>query len=228
MRFKVAPTPSVVRAKQLLLNTVYRSPQAPRLHAAGQDAINRVRFGPGAPRFAERLWVDPARVHHFDRQGTVWRSARVVVEAWPTANQQPIDRDPVLRTSIARWVDGLPWERTGELERMERAIERLGPVSGCRTRQDILERCERLDGLFRVIEREGRVRRQAEVEPDTFREFGGIGMHLGPDAVPIRAGNGRHRFAIARILELSVVPVRIGSVHHSAMASLDALRRPPS
>ncbi len=52
-------------------------------------------------------------------------------EAWkhptlPIAAQQPIEEDPVLQASIAHWIHGLPWEQTGEVERMERAIRKKG------------------------------------------------------------------------------------------------------
>ena len=38
-------------------------------------------------------------------------------------------------------------------------------------------------------------------------------------------GSGCHRFAIARILELSIVPAQIGCVHKSAIPFLPILRQ---
>jgi hypothetical protein len=195
----------------------------PRLHAYVHDRRNRARYGPEAPMFAERLWVDPRQVQHYLLG--IGGSGHVRLEAWPTSAQTPIEDDPILKTSIARWALGLPWEETGELERMERIIEQRGPIKGCRTRADILERCARLDEIFHMIEREGRVRPLVEIEPQTFREFGGIGMHIGEGGVPVRDVNGRHRFAMARILQISPIPVRIGVVHHSALRLLPELRR---
>lgn len=209
------------------LRPFYRSPYAPRAHAVVRDAWNRLRFGPHAPRFSERLWVDPLRVQHYNRLGLIWQSGRVVTGDWPTAKQRTIEEDPVLRASIAHWVDGQPWEATGELERIERAMDTLEPgqLRAWSSREEILERCASLDQIFDTIQRDRRLKPQAEVEPGTFREFGGIGMHIGPGGVPIRAGNGRHRFAIARILRIPWIPVRIGLVHHSALPLLDDFRK---
>ncbi len=152
-------------------------------------------------------------------------SGRVVLGTWPTAGQRPIDDDLILQSSIARWVHGLPWEETGEVERMERAIRRKGPIKGCRTRQEILDRCAQLDGIFEMIRQEGRLRPHGELEPGTFRELGGIGMHIGVDGTPVRSANGRHRFAMARILQIPRIPVRVGLVHHTALPLLPELRR---
>lgn len=188
-----------------------------------QDVWTRARFGPDAPRFAERIWIDPTRVQHVLLG--VDASGRVVLGTWPTADQRPIDDDLILQSSIARWVHGLPWEETGEVERMERAIRRKGPIKGCRTRQEILDRCAQLDGIFEMIREEGRLRPHGELEPGTFRELGGIGMHIGVDGTPVRSANGRHRFAMARILRIPRIPVRVGLVHHTALPLLPELRR---
>jgi hypothetical protein len=166
-------------------------------------------------------------VECYDRLGLIWQSGRVVVGEWRTGKQRPIEEDPVFQASYAHWVKGVPWEETGELERVERAMETLqrGQLREWNSREEILERCARLDAIFRTIQQEKRVKPQAEVEPGTFREFGGVGLHIGPGGVPIRAGNGRHRFAIARILEIPRIPVRIGLVHHSGIPFLEQYRK---
>jgi hypothetical protein len=196
--------------------------------AFARDSGNRLRFGPASPRFAEEIWIDPGEVEHADRDGRLWDSARVVGGAWPLVRRTAIEDDAIYQAACARWIHGLPWEATGEIERMERAIARRGMVQGCRTRADVLARCQRLDALFRTIARERCVRPQSEVEPGAFRAVGGIGMHLGLDGVPIRAQNGRHRFAMARILGIPLIPVRIGIVHRTALARLEELRQSPT
>jgi hypothetical protein len=196
----------------------------PLLHAAVRDPWNRVRFGPDAPRFAERLWIDPRTVRGYDRKGVAWKSGRVVTGAWAQKNERPIEEDLILQSSIAHWVHGRSWEESGEVDRMLKAIEGYPGHAGCFNRQDILQRCARLDDIFRVIQREGRVRSQDQLDAQTFREFGGIGMHVGPNGALIRGGHGRHRFAMAWILEIPLVPVRIGMVHHSSLFLLKELR----
>jgi hypothetical protein len=198
----------------------------PRLHALPLDIANRVTFGPGAPRFAERLYIDPRQVVWCDRHGDPFTSsARVVDGAWPPPDAAPLQSDAVLQAAIRRWHDGLPWEETGEIERMMRAIARNGPLKGCSDRRDILRRCEQLDRVFQTVESERRLQPHGAQNPATFREFGGIGMHLGPGGVLVRGGNGRHRFAMAWILGLPSIPVRVGFVHRQAVPLLTGLRR---
>ncbi|HEX2766265.1 MAG TPA: hypothetical protein VHR55_06490 [Candidatus Limnocylindria bacterium] len=206
------------------VRTVYRSRYAVPVHAFVLDRWNRARYGPSAPRFAERLWIDPRDVRTFGLHGTIWRSGRVR-DDWPEG-ARPLDEDPVLTCAIARWRDGLPWEQTGEFEMMDRTIARLGHHDGVRTREDVIRRCAQLDEVFREIEREGRVRPRNEVVPNAFRELGGIGVHIGPDGELVRGINGRHRFAMAWILGIERIPVRIGMVHRSAIPHLDRMRRP--
>jgi hypothetical protein len=196
---------------------------APRLRASLQDARNRGLYGAGAPRYAERLWIDPLAVRLY--APALHGSGTVMHGEWSMKGHADIDNDPVLRDAIAHWTHGVPWEETEEVNRMQALIARKGPVKGCRSRADILARCAGLDALFAQIASEGRVRPRSEVERRAFREHGGIGMHIGPDGMLIRAQNGRHRFAIARVLGLPGIPVRIGRVHLSALAYVEQLRR---
>jgi hypothetical protein len=209
------------------IRETYRS-AAPHVYAALRDTINRSSFGPGAPRFAELLWVDPTEVQLYARKGSsLWQSATIIDQSLISSRHLGIDGDPVLTAAIARWQEGMSWEQTGEIERMMRAITRHGERGGCRTKQDIVRRCARLDKLFETIAREGRLRTQSELSNRRFREIGGIGIDIGPNGTLIRSSNGRHRFAIARILGLKTIPVRIGTVHPSSVGLLPALRRPP-
>lgn len=204
-----------------------RDQAQPRLRAAGRDSANRARHGPPSPRFAELIWISPRDVTLSAMGAGVRSSARVVRDWWPAGSMTPLEEDPVYRTAVARWVEGRPWDETGEIERMEQLLARKGPVKGLLTTDDIRRRCEDLDDLFATFEAEGRLRTQVELDPRAFREFGGIGMHLGPGGEPIRAENGRHRFAMAHILGLDRIPARIGMVHVSALPELPRLRSSP-
>jgi hypothetical protein len=196
----------------------------PRYTAFIRDTANIHHYGPAAPKFAERIWVEPTAVLEWSDRGSVWDSARIQSEDWFAASVHPIESDPIVAASEARWVKGSTWEATGEVERMMEVIRIQGSSDGCRTEREIMLRCARLDALFETIARERRIRTRAEISKMAFREFGGIGLHIGPGGRVIRTKQGRHRFAIARILELPIVPARIGVVNRANVDMVHGLR----
>ena len=197
------------------------------VRVAAFDLRNRARYGAGAPRFAELVWIDPSTCSRRLDEAVGFRasdSGRVEDGAWPTEKLLPVMDSPRMQACVARWVDGLPWEETGYIERMEQHIRRKGSQDGCRTRQEILDRCRRLDAAFEQIRREGRLRTRQELDPSAFREQGGIMVSVGPGGELVRCSNGYHRFAMARILGLPRIPAQIGVVHRSAIPLMARLR----
>ena len=191
----------------------------------GRDAYNVLRYGRAAPRTDERLWVDPASItqtlHAFRaRSGTVVRS-------WPPTEVWPLADHLHVQFAVAHWRDGIPWPETGVYEYMQERIERRGRQDGCRNRDDVVRRYEDLDELYATVSRERRLRTRAELDPSAHREDGGIFVHVGPAGEVLIGESGKHRLTIAQLLELPVIPVRVGHVHVDAIPRLPDLRRPP-
>ena len=123
-------------------------------------------------------------------------------------------------------MNGVTWEDTGIYEHMAALIaERGREVDGCINRDDIIDRYNRLDSIFDQIKMERRLRTRQELDPRNFREVGGIYVHIGPAGELYFGGGGCHRFAIARVLKLPMVPAQIGCVHQSAIPLLPTLRQ---
>jgi hypothetical protein len=189
----------------------------------GRDLFNVVRYGRDAPKTDELLWVDPAaitRTLHAFRA----RSAKVVT-AWPPTEVWPLADHVHVQFAMAHWRDGQPWEATGVYEYMQERIERRGRQDGCRTMDDVVRRYAHLDEVFETVARERRLRTRAELDPAAHREDGGIFVHIAPDGEPIIGESGKHRLTIAQLLELPIIPVRVGLVHRDAIRLLPAMRR---
>jgi hypothetical protein len=184
---------------------------------------NRIRFGKGAPRPNERLWIDPALVENA-LDGLPVRSG-FVLDRWPPVEPAPFEEHVHVRFALAHWQDGVPWEETGAYEYMLERIRVRGQQDGCRDLADVERRYERLDELFETARREGRLRTRPELDSAAREEDGGILMHIGPDGQPAIGDGGKHRLTIAKLLGLPVVPTRIGYVHRDALPLLPALRR---
>ncbi|MEX2376358.1 MAG: hypothetical protein WD942_12370 [Dehalococcoidia bacterium] len=197
-----------------------------QLHALRMDALSVLRYGPSAPRHAETIWICPnsivnviAKAIPRKESGRVWRGD------WDL-NIAPIDEMPKVAMCYRHWRDGLSWEEVGAYDLMMGLIARLGRADGCASLDDVKARYDRLDQLFDTAAKERRLRQVHEVEPGRLRETGGVLFHVARDG-PIFGRGGAHRLAIARILELPIIPAKLGVVHVEAIPRLSELRRQP-
>jgi len=205
-----------------------RFTEAPALRPArewSRGVANRIRYGREAPRPNERLWVDPSSVVNA-LDGLPVRSGAVISQ-WPPAELIPFDEHVHVRFALAHWRDGVPWEETGAYDYMLERIRVRGQQDGCRDLADVRRRYVRLDELFETAQRERRLRTRTELDETAREEDGGILMHIGPHGTPAIGDGGKHRLTIAKLLELPVVPVRVGYVHRDAVPLLRELRRSP-
>jgi len=184
-----------------------------------RDAWNILRYGPDAPRFAQRIWVDP-RVIEGRIRGRFHRcqSGQVIGGDWD------LDPRPVGGTTAARhchlhFVQGVPWDATGAHEmHLRRARQRLkNPDDSDSALEDIAKRYEQLDYLFEDARREGRLRTRSELPGISFRELDGIVVHIGRDGRLLYEGTGDDRFTVAWLLGLTPIPAQIGLVHREAL-----------
>lgn len=103
-----------------------------------------------------------------------------------------------------------------------------GRIDGCHTREDLIERYERLDRIYDEAQRTGTLRPHGSVN-ETRGEQGGILVHIARDGTPLRDGGGMHRFAIAYVLDLQKVPAQLGVIHSEAVQAgvMAELRKGP-
>jgi hypothetical protein len=210
-----------------------RRSAASRLKAlATRDAVNLVRYGRGAPRYAERLWIDPEGITGWlqlpERAEMTTRSGCVVPGDWDLNVEPGIN--PVVRACIEHWREGVPWEDTGAYASAMRAIQRspTGEFDGCRTFDDVIARHRGFDRLHAQVSLEGRLRTREELPDHRFRELGGILVHVDRRGRFIWGGDGSHRLGIALALGLERAPVMLGAVHATAVRSWCADRATPS
>ncbi len=193
-----------------------------------RDARNRLVHGDKAPLYAERIWVNPQ-----DCVGCLLGlgnrfSGRVVTSAWPPGGGRlkRVEDLEKIRCCVTHWSEGVPWEKTGIFQLIERKIA-MSPkrcYDDCRNHQDIVNRYSRLDAIFETVSREGTLRTNKEIVPWVFREKEGVLFHLGPGGTLFFGGSGCHRFAMALVLGLTVIPAKTGCVHISAVPSLGKFR----
>lgn len=198
-----------------------------------RDLYNKLKYGLAAPRYAERIWVDPKQCtrylpHDLTKQyfGKSKRKAsgKVIDFQWPLEQAKPIFSLPKVKFCIEHWAQNMPWEDTGLYDFMEKHIREHGSMDGCYNLEDIKKRYEYLDQVFEQVKAEGRFRTREEIKPGSYLEQDGVIIHIGPGGEPFFSRGGNHRFAMAWVLNL-IFPAQIGCVHISAIPYLKSFRK---
>lgn len=200
-----------------------------RLNIYSRDLKNISKYGLSAPRVHERIWVDPRKIEYMIERDEVKRvsgyhrskASGVVVDWDNVKNLKPITDEFRIQYCYAHWKEGKSWEDLGVIEHMSKSKK-----YGSWPRERIKARFEMLDQAFEETRKEGRLKTREEMDPKNFRETGGILVHIGKNGQPIFGGNGFHRLAISKVLELEEIPACIGLVDKNSIKYLEKLRNP--
>jgi hypothetical protein len=201
-----------------------------RWNIAKLDALNFARFGVHAPRYAQRVYVDPHAIDLMLQPGPIGRahSGRVLAGDWDV-NVERLEESPKYVYCKLHFVEGLTWDEAGAYAFMGDRIRVDPGQDGCHTEADIVRRFERLDLAFEQIVRERQLRERHDIAPDTFRERGGVYIHFDRHGRIVSGRGGVHRLAIAKLTGLRSIPAQLGVVHrHAVRVWKDALVVPPA
>lgn len=180
------------------------------------DLGNRCRYGVGAPKMGQTIYIEPSRVRtvvdRFGRKDT----GKVRGGDWDL-DGAPLSTMPKITIVYRKMTEGLSWEEAGAYALMAGLMEREEAPDECRTMEDVRKRYERVDRLIEHLQRGGAFLSRSEM--GGFREFGGVYIHIGRDGTPIFARGGSHRLAVAQVLDLERIPAQVGVVHPMALAT---------
>lgn len=200
-----------------------------RIQWYSRDLKNIFTYGLSAPRFNERIWVDPRKIECMIERDEVKRisgyhrsrASGVVIDWDNVENIKPITDEFRIQYCYGHWKEGKTWEELGVIDHMSKSKK-----YGDWPRKKIKARFEMLDQAFQETKKEGRLKTRQEIDPKSFRESGGILVHIGKGGQPFFGGNGFHRLAISKVLELEEIPACIGLVDKDAIQYLNELREP--
>jgi hypothetical protein len=211
-----------------------------KTHMTKVNIRNRLAFGRNAPEYGERIWINPslikekmpreARKKYFNNFNIPMGA--VINGEWDK-HGFPIESGSVFLSCRNHWINGIPWEQTGRHEVMVKEIRRKGaPVSGCATLEDIVARYKKLDTIYETVRRERGFRTSDENSGRRgvfllLNKETDVIISIDRHGIPMLAGDGYHRIAIAKILGLPVIPARLGVVHPQGLKYLDLYRKPP-
>lgn len=194
------------------------------------------------------LWVAPGDIEYvtgtaLERRGT-GRHLEYVRWPWelPYADYGDVlagewDVTEVKFTELAEWtlIDerfgrGVPWEETSVYEEFVACIDRGHHVFGCQSVDQLHDRFDYLDTLKSSIAAEGYRRDPGEhpagagVGRDSAAALDEVTVNIGRDGELLHDTNGRHRLALAKVLDVSEIPVLVKVRHAEWQRKRDRVR----
>lgn len=193
------------------------------------DPLAPIRVDPAdVERFTGRPF--PPYHDHVDQLGTVMDGDWDRRDDAPIADEDYRNRYDLYRAErfsesvffesmAAHFEDGVDWTDTAFVRRCLRLAERGEPSWRSMTsRDEILERCARVDDLYESVKRRGYRSQRALGEPSVLRVTDEVLVDVGRDG-DLLFVNGRHRLAIAKLLDVDEIPVGVLVRHADWMAA---------
>lgn len=158
-----------------------------------RDAHNRLRYGAGAPRSDETLWVDPQQVTlqyvTYGNKGGPYlgpfHSGCVIGGDWDI-NTRLITSTLKYKVCVARFVHNKSWEETGIFENLLGRISKSGTFDDCRTEAELRIRYKNIDKMYARLKVSRQMKAKADMKSATRGEYGGIFAHINRHGKLIR------------------------------------------
>ncbi len=173
--------------------------------------------------------LDPTEITHVTGRGPnpgrfQWQDlGNVQGGDWDQSDERVEDL-PVVQALRQRFENGTDWEDIEFIQHVLEQAERGHVIwRGCASEEDVWEACARVDRLYERIRDQGYRSKQELVQQeglspdkyvdgDRFNCYDEVVVDVGRDGQFLFV-DGRHRLAIAKILELEEIPVRISARH---------------
>ncbi|USZ67912.1 hypothetical protein NGM10_14410 [Halorussus salilacus] len=190
---------------------------------------NRLAYAAPARPF-ETVPVRPAEVDHRTNVSYSWGLGRVAGGDWDERGLEPVDDHPTFEGLRQRFERGRDWEDTAYVRAAQDRIRRGEAPYGCETVAEFVdERCAYVDRLYADIEENGYRPRSERGD----RDGPGSSPHrldpvvaIGRDGRILFANSGKHRFAIARMLDIEI-PCNVAMRHERWQSVRDEVHDAP-
>lgn len=177
------------------------------------DPLEIIRVNPKSiDRISERPGIDK------------WRDAgKIEVGDWDVSTDKFDESYDLYRGFLNHFENGVPWENTDYYERVIDQISSGRVQWGCESEEEFRQRCAKLDGIYQDMQDRGYLSQKELVdEKDGDEPFVINGSYLEQfDEVAVDIGrggdllfvDGRNRLAMAKILNIEKIPVRVVARH---------------
>jgi hypothetical protein len=146
--------------------------------------------------------------------GSKWYDfGRIVDGDWdlaPKPRNRPLQESAIHLSAFKRYVEGVPWGETPIFADRLQAIAKHGTVDYCTSREELVERYQRLDDVFGKVQNE----RELKLEEEVGGSFvDNISVSITRTGGFLLATGGAHRLAIAQLLRLPSIEVYVLARH---------------
>jgi len=185
-----------------------------------RDIGNIITYGWHAPKYAERIFINPQNVKLVSDTGFSRNYTGKVLGGDWDLNSKPLKSIKKIAIVFEYIETGKSWEQCGAYKHMLELMEAHPGADGCNNEMDIINRYERLSDLIQHLKNGGEFYKSSG-----FRESGGVLVHISRDGEIIFGGGGCHRMAIAQKLGLTKIPAQIGVVHIDFLKNHQKLKK---
>lgn len=171
----------------------------------------------------QTVYVDPEQIQYYlfpDYRDRYRWYGRILSGEWDIKAKK-LEKTSKFQGVIQRYGEGRDWKETVVFDHMLDLVEDGKRPDGCTTVAEIEQRYEAIDRLYNRIRSEGF---QSGDELQSNRgEITDVCVAVGRDGRLLLQGDGNHRVAIARVLSLDEIPVKISMRHLQWQRTRDAI-----
>lgn len=160
------------------------------------------------------LWVDPDKIEKKNPDiDKYWETGKIDSGDWDK-NTVQFDQTPKYRSVVQRYIEGNEWEETEIFETLSDKIRSSNRVDGCQSIDELEQRYERIDQVYRSIQTDGYQYPQPGEYSDRYAtKLDQVCVSIGRTGDFVFSGGGNHRLAIAKVLNIKAIPVRVIKRH---------------
>lgn len=164
--------------------------------------------------FDRIYWVDPDKIVYCTlKEFNPFKYDGLVLDGEWDRIEKKFNELDVFIAFKEHFVDEVAWDSTQFYKNSVSAINRKFLYWECESERDFLERCLKLDDLFKRIKNNG-YQTQGELQKGFLgiNRIDEISVNIGRNG-DLLFNNGAHRLSIAKLLKLNKVPIRVTVCH---------------
>jgi len=140
---------------------------------------------------------------------------RVVSGDWDMYREN-YDNNEIYKMLVQRYQFNKKWDEIDIIQEYNSIIKKGGRVwHECASKNDIINRAEKVDKLYTIIKNDGYKPRYVLKANNIWHYFNEVTVNIGRYGDLLYHNSGAHRLALAKILNINSIPVRV-LVRHKA------------